>query len=475
MAIAVSDGSGHYRSQLGSGKGSFRGVPFLIMDDVSQRGGQRVARREFPQRNDGGADSLGTKMRERTFKCVVLGEDYMAQRDALIAALDTPGQGELVHPYWGSVQVVIESWDSRESLNAQGRCDFNISCLPPLSTTAPKANADTEQQLVDAAASTTANAEGEFADAWSMEDLSLSDIDTVIEGVTDTIEAMEESINSMLSWVDDVQHSLGLLDEMKANVASLINTPADLASSFSQSISSVQSICGVSDSLATYRHMGARMGFSGSGTSAAAMNASRYLRHLQSNARRASRGEAPLVRTSPVRSVQALVNLEVLAFFVAQSILTNLTCAFANSLTEAVQAAISREHPAVLALAGHMAGRSAVSAKWVLESRAQAREGAEDLASAWDEVMLQASTLGWAGLSRDARTMRLLLLADTRERALLLPQSNTIATTMMEPALVTVYRHTGDCRGWQTMARRNDVINPLFVPGGVEVEVLTNG
>ena len=213
MATAVSDGSGHYRSALGEGKGTFRGVPFLIMDDVSQRGGQRVARREFPQRNDGGADSLGTKMRERTFKCVVLGSDYMAQRDALIAALDTPGQGELVHPYWGTVQVVIESWDSRESLNAQGRCDFNVSCLPPLSTTAPVARADTEQQLADAAASTTANAEGEFADAWSMEDLSLSDIDTVIEGVTDTIEAMEESINSMLSWVDDVQHTLGLLGQ----------------------------------------------------------------------------------------------------------------------------------------------------------------------------------------------------------------------------------------------------------------------
>lgn len=475
MATAVSDGSGHYRSQLGDGKGSFRGVPFLIIDDVSQRGGQRVARREFPQRNDGGADSLGTKMRERTFKCVVLGEDYMAQRDALIAALDTPGQGELVHPYWGAVQVVIESWDSRESLNAQGRCDFNVSCLPPLSTTAPKASADTEQQLADAAASTTANAEGEFADAWSMEDLSLSDIDTVIEGVTDTIEAMEESINSMLSWVDDVQHTLGLLDEMKANVEHLINMPADLASSFSQSINSVRSICDVSDSLATYRHMGARMGFSDSSSSGAAMSASRYQRHQQSNAQRASRGEAPQVRVSPVSNLQALTNLEALNFFVAQSILTNLTRSFADSLTEAVQAAQAREQPVGLSGAGHGAGRSAVSVAWVLESRTQAQESAAQLANAWEEVMLNASTLRWPGLSRDARAMRLLLLADTRVRALLLPSSTTVTTTTVEPALVTVYRHTGDCRGWQTMARRNDLINPLFVPGGVAVEVLTNG
>ncbi len=474
MATAVSDGSGHYRSALGEGKGTFRGVPFLIMDDVSQRGGQRVARREFPQRNDGGADSLGTKMRERTFKCVVLGEDYMAQRDALITALDTPGQGELVHPYWGTVQVVIESWDSRESLNAQGRCDFNVSCLPPLSTTAPVANADTEQQLADAADSTTANAEGEFADAWSMDDLSLSDIDTVIEGVTDTIEAMEESINSMLSWVDDVQHTLSLLDEMKANVEHLINMPADLANSFSQSINSVRSICDVSDSLATYRHMGARMGFTDSSASGASMSVSRYQRHQQSNAKRASLGEAPQVRVSPVSNLQALTNLEALNFFVAQSILTNLTRSFADSLTQAVQVAQLRTRQP--ALAGNQTGLgSAATSAWVLESRSQALESASQLANAWEEVMLQASTLRWLGLSRSARAMRLLLLADTRTRALLLPRSETVTTTIVEPALITVHRHTGDCRGWQTMARRNDLINPLFVPGGTLVEVLTHG
>lgn len=468
MATAVSDGSGHYRATLGNGRGTFRGVPFLVIDEVSQRGGQRVARREFPQRNDGGADSLGTKMRERTFKCVVLGNGYMVQREALIAALDTPGQGELVHPYWGTLSVVIESWDSRESLSAQGRCDFTISCLPPLSTTAPKASADTEQQVANTATSVTDSAEAEFAGAWSLENLSLSDIDTVIKGVTGTIETIEGSVNSMLSWVDNVQHTLGLLHEMKASVEHLINIPADLAASFSRSINSVRSICDVSDSLATYRNMGAKMEVMGSDSP---MTSSRYLRHLQTNQQRAIKGESPQVRVSPVNNPQALANLEALNFFVAQSILSNLTLSFSDSLTQAVLAAQQRTQQSGLT----STRSSAVSASWILESRSQALNSANSLAHAWDDVMLHASTLRWSGLSRDARTMRLLVLADTRTRALLLPQSDNVSTAIVEPALVTVYRYTGDCRGWQTMARRNDLVNPLFVPGGVEVEVLTNG
>ncbi|MGY3910741.1 DNA circularization protein [Aeromonas piscicola] len=468
MVTAVSDGSGHYRTTLGEGEGTFRGVPFLIMDEVSQRGGQRVARREFPQRSDGGADSLGTKMRERTFQCVVLGGDYMAQRDALMTALDAPGQGELVHPYWGTLPVVIESWDSRESLSAQGRCDFTISCLPPLSTTAPQASDDTEQQVADAADNVTAAAEENFTNSWSLDGLSLSDMDTVIKGVTDTLADIEGAVNSMLSWVDDVQHTLGLIDAMKANAEHLINAPAQLASALSSSLGSIRTICSVSDSLATYRHMSARMGLTGNGV---VMTSSRYQRHLQTNLWRTKRGLSPQVRVLPVSAQQALANLESLDFFMAQCILTCLTQSFSDSLTQAVQVAQQRARQSGLSKVYD----ATMPATWVLESRAQAQDGVSVLASAWDDVMLQASTLRWSGLSREARTMRLLILADTRERILLLPKSDRVTTTLMEPALLTMHRYAGDCRGWQTMARRNDVINPLFVPGGADVEVLSHG
>lgn len=468
MATAVSDGSSHYRSTLGTGRGSFRGVPFLIIDDVSQRGGQRVARREFPLRSDGGADSLGSKMRERTFRCVVLGTDYMAQRDTLIAALDASGQGALVHPYWGSLDVVIESWSSRESLNAQGRCDFTITCLPPLSTTAPIAALDSEKQVKDAAGALTDAAKGDFGDAWSLDGLSLSDINTVITGVNDKIQGIEESVKSMLGWVDDVQQTLSLLAEMKANIENLINLPADLAQSFEQAINSIQGICDTSDALATYKHMGARLDLA-SGSGSPNNSLLRLSRHQEANQWRSLQGVAPQVMISPVSSPQALQNLDYLDALVVALVLAALTTSFSAALTEAVQAAEARTRQRALDGALLTPGSAQT---WLLESQSQAQAGAVVLAQSWEQAWLRASTLGWPDVTQQARLVRLALLTDTKLRAMQLPRSEQVTATTVEPALVLVYRHTGDCRNWQTMARRNDVIHPLFVPAGLALEVL---
>ncbi|HFO9833547.1 TPA: multidrug DMT transporter permease, partial [Escherichia coli] len=40
------------------------------------------------------------------------------------------------------------------------------------------------------------------------------------------------------------------------------------------------------------------------------------------------------------------------------------------------------------------------------------------------------------------------------------------------PAMVALYRYTGNSRNWQRLARRNGISTPLFVPGGVSIEVI---
>ncbi|EEU2032234.1 multidrug DMT transporter permease, partial [Escherichia coli] len=47
----------------------------------------------------------------------------------------------------------------------------------------------------------------------------------------------------------------------------------------------------------------------------------------------------------------------------------------------------------------------------------------------------------------------------------------TVRTT--EPALVTLYRATGNSTGWQRFVRRNGLVDPLFIPGGHSVEVIS--
>ena len=93
-----------WRDELRSA--SFRGVPFQV-EGGTLTFGRRLAVHEYPQREKPYVEDLGKKAREYRLDAFVIGPDYMDKRDALIAALETPGAGQLVHPYFGSVVVTV--------------------------------------------------------------------------------------------------------------------------------------------------------------------------------------------------------------------------------------------------------------------------------------------------------------------------------------------------------------------------------
>lgn len=42
-----------------TGKGTFRNVPFLVIEEQKQAGGRRLVKREYPLRDTGGVNDLG--------------------------------------------------------------------------------------------------------------------------------------------------------------------------------------------------------------------------------------------------------------------------------------------------------------------------------------------------------------------------------------------------------------------------------
>src|SRR5579884_3633090 len=99
---------------------SFRGVAFL-WDGHELAGGRRLAEFEFPLRDQPFLEDLGRRLRRYSLIGYVLGDDYFAQRDALLQALEQQDTaGTLVHPYLGTVQVRPLDFRLRES-QAEGR------------------------------------------------------------------------------------------------------------------------------------------------------------------------------------------------------------------------------------------------------------------------------------------------------------------------------------------------------------------
>jgi prophage DNA circulation protein len=83
---------------------SFRGVPFYV-DSDSMPVGRRTQVHEYPQRDKPFVEDLGRKTRISKFAAFVVGDDCFFQRDNLLHALDQPGIGELVHPWFGRMNV----------------------------------------------------------------------------------------------------------------------------------------------------------------------------------------------------------------------------------------------------------------------------------------------------------------------------------------------------------------------------------
>lgn len=85
---------------------------------------------------------------------------------------------------------------------------------------------------------------------------------------------------------------------------------------------------------------------------------------------------------------------------------------------------------------------------------------------------MTAADAGFTRSSAALRQLRLVAINDLQVRGLQLAGVSLVIPKRTEPALVTLYRQTGNGRQHQRLARRNGIANPLFVPGGVAIEVI---
>lgn len=86
---------------------SFRGVAFKV--NASEIGaGRRTQLHEYPQRDKPYVDDLGRGTREIGVTAFVVGEDYVDQAKAVLGALEEPGPGTLIHPWFGELTVSLK-------------------------------------------------------------------------------------------------------------------------------------------------------------------------------------------------------------------------------------------------------------------------------------------------------------------------------------------------------------------------------
>lgn len=444
--------AGNWRDVL-TGSGSFRGVPFYITGRQNQRGGRRIVKREFPLRENGGADDLGKSLREFSFRVVLLGNDYLSSRDALITALDTPGAGELVHPNYGTISVQVATWECTENTRDGGSADFDITVYPPLDTTAPVATADASAATTTAAGDAVDSLMGDFGDNWDISSLSMSDIDALINNATSYVNEITSNIQQVFGVLDVAGDIMSSASALAGSISSLIYQPAAMIHQFGNLISSAGGLADTaSGSFSTYKTMADNLSLSDDIPSV-----------IDSTD---SEGNPEPVLVTPPTSPDGVAALQQFRSAIGQLIVCQQAASATAMLTESVRYTQQEQQTATAVTQPATAEKSSLP---LLQTRQDVAAVRLSVAGDLDSAAMACSDYGWRNAEQTTRTLRLSLIADMTTRGVLLAGLQEVTVTVTEPAL-TLLNRVGDVAALDSFIRRNNVRNPLFLmPGTYEV------
>jgi prophage DNA circulation protein len=149
---------------------SFRGAEFFYRD-VGREGGRRLVNHEFPLRDENFLEDLGKRAKVHRIQAYVLGNDYMAARDALEAALEEEGSGTFVHPLKGNLTVGCPSFTLTERDEEGGIAFFEIVFVEAGSQPSPTSTTSTDNAAWEAGDDQMDLLGGDFASDYSLDGL----------------------------------------------------------------------------------------------------------------------------------------------------------------------------------------------------------------------------------------------------------------------------------------------------------------
>lgn len=393
--------------------GSFRGAAFKI-DEHSWQVGRRTELHEYAGRDEPWAEDLGRQSRRWRVEAYVIGPDYMAARDALARALETPGPGVLVHPFLGVLTVSVDGVaEVTESVAGGGQAVFSIAFVEAGVNLAPAIGVDTAAAAAESAEALTAVAVESAPEAFTVAGAPgfvASAAQDLLGEVRTAVEAATAAFAPSIAVLGDLR-AAGT--SLVAQAQTLVATPAAMAGQVARLVGQIRGLAG--NPLAALPGLRALMGFGGT---------------LQA-----------ILGVTPARERQR------------------------------------RNQAALVALVRHTAAAEAVIAVSQAEfaSYDQATRIRDELAREIDALALIAADAGDDAGFTALQDVRVALIGDVRERVGSLARIFTLSPGRTEPALVIAHRVYGDAGRDLDIVARNRIAHPGFVPGGRALELLSPG
>lgn len=436
------------------GRGSFRGVPFYVIDDAEHSGGNRLIRHEYPLRDVGRIENMGRITTSTTINAVVVGDDCRQQADALIDALDSSESGELQHPDFKTQSVYVEQWCSRTVASEQRVVYFSVTFVP---------DTDEQSPVVDEDGLSIMGVLSEILGAGVINDFvaifdTVSDAISFVEDCMEFGEAIANGITGAIrgvasgSWLSSL---LGKATSYKASLKNLFKAPKKTAEELKDLLGGISNL-----------HNDKKQKKSNKSTNPANALA----------VQKPSREQKTATSPTPLLSD---FNLGVAQIF--ESVDLNIKNATEtkqkNDVTKSLQMLVdviiaTEVAKAVIQDATVAVKKNQSEAIVTYDDCKQAIKNHGDKLRA---LIISSSDMYWYQTARALKDVQHAFVTQLERLSTKLPAGKIIAASQTEPALVMLYRETGNAVPVGQFTRRNNLKHPTFSMGGKNYEVINNG
>lgn len=406
---------------------SFRGVPFYFVD-VEGNSGRRAIPHAYPKKEVGWTEDHGAVLTQQQINGILLGNDYQAQFNRLLAALNTPGPGELVHPWFGVQRVQAGKVTHKLSTEEGGIAYISFEVFEAGEQLFPTQQEDTTATTLSAADSVKAAlASGDYFAALdgvgNMVDTLLDDL----QGFVTNLPTLPDVLNE---WMDR-------LNRFKDLAGIIVATPGDLIRDITGLISDMKDL--VTDAPWALQVYG-------------------QLRDKWDGDRAAQAATKSLV----------------------DNIAVNVDTGFASSVTrsstidisDAMQTNVDDFRQFVIV--SSLVATAETVATATFETSQDAQRTGDALAEHLGEQAIEAVESGQRGLWRSLRALRFAVASDVRIRSVQLPELRRVSPRQTTPVMLLAWRETGDAEQRDALVTRNRLRYPAFILPSQVIEVVGN-
>lgn len=436
-----------------SGKGSFRGVPFLVIDNAERSGGNRLIKHEYPLRDVGKIENMGRSTASITINAVVIGNDCKKQADALIDALDNPESGELQHPDHKTQLVYIEEWHSQTVASEQRVVYFSITFTPDTNEESPTSEEDGLSIM------------GVLSDILGEE--LVNDFVAVFDTVNDTISFIEECMeygeaiaNGITGAIRGITSGSGLSSLLgkatsyKSSLKNLFKSPSKVARELKDLLG------GIGDLRNDKKQK----------KSAESSTGAQTAKQVQQKQQKTATPPTSLLTSSNVSATQTFES-------VALNIKNATATKSKNDATQALQllvdVIIATEVAKVVTQDATTAVKKNQSETVVTYD--DCKQAIKEHGDKLQELIISSSDMYWYKTARALKDVKQAFVTQLEKLSIKLPAGKIITASQTEPALVMLYRETGNAVPVSRFTQRNKLKHPTFTVGGANYEVINNG